>query len=138
MASYSPLRLCVALVSLLAVGALAGPGDRSTGKVADQTEAASYFHAKGYANLGIRRRHLPSVGQCRIWFPERPAETQPPEGKCALISREIPRGAWLIARSTADPSHVSVHAYDDQNPGALLAIGIFVFETREFVRYASP
>jgi hypothetical protein len=137
-ASFSPLRLCVVLISLLAVAALAGPEERSTSKAAEQPGAASYFHAKGYANLGIRRRHLPSVGQCRIWFPERPADMQPPEGKCSRISREIPPGAWLIARSTADPAHVSVHAYDDQNPGGLLAIGIFAFETRDFVRYASP
>ncbi|MGQ0752407.1 MAG: hypothetical protein ACT4PS_17915 [Betaproteobacteria bacterium] len=139
MASFSlSQRFWVVLVSPFAVAALADVGDRNARKAAEQTEAASYFHAKGYANLGIRRKDLPSVGQCRLWFPGRPAEMQPPEGKCARVSRDIPPGAWLIARSTTDPLHVSVHAYDEQSPGAVVAIGIFAFETRDFVRYASP
>lgn len=130
--------ICTAIACCHAAWALADSEARGLLKVHDKSEATSYFHAKGYANLGIRRKDLPSVGQCRLWFPGRPADMQPPEGNCARVNRDIPSGAWLIARSTTDPLHVSVHAYDDQNPGTVVAIGIFAFETRDFVRYATP
>jgi|GEM_PF-142751 len=46
----------------------------------------------------IPKGHLPPPGLCRIWYPGHPPGQQPPPGNCAVLSRQVPRGAWLISR----------------------------------------
>jgi len=41
--------------------------------------------------------HMPPSGSCRIWFPGRPPGHQPAPGSCRVLSRQVPRGAYLIA-----------------------------------------
>ena len=41
--------------------------------------------------------HMPPPGSCRIWFPGRPPGHQPAPGSCRVLSRQVPRGAYLIA-----------------------------------------
>ena len=41
--------------------------------------------------------HMPRSGSCRIWFPGRPPGHQPAPGSCRVLSRQVPRGAYLIA-----------------------------------------
>ena len=41
--------------------------------------------------------HMPPPGRCRIWFPGRPPGHQPAPGECRVLSRQVPRGAYLIA-----------------------------------------
>lgn len=40
--------------------------------------------------------HMPPAGLCRIWFPGRPPGHQPPPGDCRTLSRQVPRGAYLV------------------------------------------
>lgn len=98
----------------------------------------TYFQARGYENLGILRGELPRRGHCRVWHPDKPAMEQPSQGKCSVVSRHVPPGAWLMARPTSDPGHVNVHVFDDQLPGVVKAIGVFSVETLQFVRYMAP
>ena len=40
--------------------------------------------------------HLPAPGECRIWYPGRPAGHQPPPGDCAALGWRVPPGALLV------------------------------------------
>jgi hypothetical protein len=101
-------------------------------------EQYCFFHERGYTNLRIPEGHLPRPGQCRVWYAAASRGDQPPAGRCDRVSRHVPPGAWLIARSTADPAHVTVQVYDGYSPGVVVAIGVFRADTGVFVRYQSP
>jgi hypothetical protein len=77
---------------------------------------------------------LPPPGECRIWYPGRPAGHQPPPGRCGALSRQVPAGAWLMRRPDADPQYVDVSVYDQRRPGVVLDVGIFDARTGAFVR----
>jgi|EndMetStandDraft_7_1072992.scaffolds.fasta_scaffold189580_2 hypothetical protein len=94
----------------------------------------TWFHDHGYSNLRIPNGHLPPPGECRIWYPGRPAGHQPPPGRCGALSRQVPAGAWLIRRPDADPQYVDVSVYDQRRPGVVLDVGIFDARTGAFVR----
>ena len=94
----------------------------------------SWFHDHGYANLGLPDGHLPPPGECRIWYPARPAGQQPPPGKCGALSRQVPAGAWLMRRPDGQPQQVDVTVYDQQLPGVALSVGIFDARTGSFIR----
>ncbi len=40
--------------------------------------------------------HMPPPGRCRIWYPGTPPGRQPAPGDCRTLSRQVPRGAYLI------------------------------------------
>lgn len=59
-------------------------------------QAASYGSQQADDELRIPRAYIPKPGQCRIWFPERPAGQQPAPGKCKKLQGRVPRGAYLV------------------------------------------
>lgn len=73
----------------------------------------SYFLRHGYGRLNIPEGHYPPPGECRIWFPDRPAGQQGPPGNCDELDRRVPSGAWLIRHPEDDPGHVQVAVYDE-------------------------
>jgi len=52
---------------------------------------------KDYGEFRVPPGHVPPPGACRIWFPGRPPGHQPKPGSCRVLSRQVPRGAYLIA-----------------------------------------
>lgn len=40
--------------------------------------------------------HMPSKGECRVWFHDRESGQQPPPEKCEKLRRNVPPGASLI------------------------------------------
>ena len=52
---------------------------------------------KDYGEFRVPPGHVPPHGACRIWFPGRPPGHQPAPGSCRVLSRQVPRGAYLIA-----------------------------------------
>lgn len=131
-------RLCLTFLPCLTATAFAASGNLAPGEVQGEKADSSYFHERGYTNLPVPKRHLPSAGQCRVWHPGKSEAEQPPQGKCMRVSRQVPTGAWLIARSSADPLHVQIHVYDEQSAGVVIAIGVFSVDTQDFIRYVSP
>lgn len=77
-----------------------------------------YFN-EHHTQLRIPNGHLPPTGECRIWYPDRPAGHQPPPGRCTQLSAQVPAGAWLIQRPGGTHRYY-VNAYDAQQPGVIL------------------
>lgn len=90
----------------------------------------NYFYRHGYTRLDIPPGHYPPPGECRIWFPDRPAGQQPPPQRCD----RIPPGAWAIRHPRSLPGHVHVDVYDPQRPGVLVAVGEFEISSGAFIR----
>ena len=68
--------------------------------------------ADDHGHRHIPPGHLPPPGMCRIWYPDRPPGHQPPPGDCRVLSRQVPRGAWLVGREVVwDYDEVHHHFY---------------------------
>jgi hypothetical protein len=52
--------------------------------------------AKNNHHFRVPPGHMPPAGKCRIWYPGTPPGHQPPPGNCRTLSRQVPRGAYLI------------------------------------------
>lgn len=101
----------------------------------DQGEGGeSYFRSHGYERLDIPPGHYPAPGECRIWFPNRPAGQQPAPGSCRQLERMVPPGAWLITHPMDRKKHVHVTVFDDFQPGRIRAVGEFDIGSGMFVR----
>jgi len=100
----------------------------------DMRHDDNYFYSHGYTRLNIPKGHYPPPGECRIWYPERPAGQQPPPGDCERLIRRVPVGAWLIEHPEDVPDVVYVNAYDEYRPGVIQAVGEFNIGSGVFIR----
>lgn len=97
-----------------------GNGDRET-----------YFQRNGYTRLNIPPGHYPPPGECRIWYPDRPAGQQPPPTRgCS----QVPPGAWVITHPKDRPGYAHVTVYDPQRPGSVYVEGEFNIGSGKFIR----
>lgn len=62
--------------------------------------------AHDHSDLRIPPGHLPPPGKCRIWYPGKAPGHQPRPGDCRTLSRQVPRGAYLVG-------HDKKWRYDD-------------------------
>jgi hypothetical protein len=65
--------------------------------------------AKDDRHFHVPPGHMPPPGMCRIWFPGRPPGHQPAPGSCRVLSRQVPRGAYLLANDNHRWSHVELN-----------------------------
>jgi hypothetical protein len=94
-------------------------------------EGKSYFHRQGYTRLKIPEGHYPPPGECRFWYPDKPAGQQPPPVKC---DTPAPRGAWVIEHPADKPKHVHITVYEPERPRVARAVGEFEIGSGVLVR----
>lgn len=90
-----------AVLAMFMILALAGCGN--TEPVTIRNEKAGVQFTGREQNLpdqgrpfNIPLEYMPPPGKCRIWFPGRPPERQPPSGECADLERHLPLNTWLL------------------------------------------
>ena len=88
------------------------------------------------AQLGIPPGHLPPVGKCRVWLPDRPPGHQPEPGPCARLANLAPPGSWLVYRPSEDRRHVEVSVYDTRRPQVVVYVRVYEADSGKFVREA--
>jgi len=86
-------------IGLVATPAIADPdkdesgNGRSEWRGDDRPDRKRYYD--GRSEYGYRRNipngHLPPPGECRVWFPDRPAGHQPPPTSCNRAERQADR-----------------------------------------------
>lgn len=128
----------VACLLMLGTGAFADEGKDESGKGKQQHEQrkpreghSSYFHQHGHTR--IPNGHLPPPGECRIWYPDRPAGHQPPPFKCDEARGRVEPGGWLLSPGPR-PQEVEAAVYDARRPGIVIDVGIFDARTGSMIR----
>ena len=126
------VKIMLVLILFCSGAAIADEGKNESGKRGPRKEmhndkggGTSYFHRHGHERLDIPSGHYPGPGECRVWYPDRPAGQQPPPRKCEEVEGQVPPGAWLIHHSRDTEKHVQVLVYDDRRPGQIKAVGEF-------------
>ena len=91
----------------------------------------SHFHRQGKTR--IPNGHLPPPGECRVWYPNRPAGQQPPPFKCGQSPGRVEPGAWVFS-PVPRRQEIEVSVYDERRPGIVIDVGIFDARTGSLLR----
>lgn len=91
----------------------------------------SHFHRQGQTR--IPNGHLPPPGECRVWYPNRPAGQQPPPFKCGQSPGRVEPGAWVFSPGPGR-QEIEVSVYDERRPGIVIDVGIFDARTGSLLR----
>ena len=134
----------IACLVLLGAGAHADEGKDESGKGKQRYEDRSgraerheresnpsYFHRQRQTR--IPNGHLPPPGECRIWYPNRPAGQQAPPFKCGQSPGRVEPGGWLFSPGPQG-QEIEVSVYDERRPGIVIDVGIFDARTGSLIR----
>jgi hypothetical protein len=102
---------------------------RESKRAREPSDRGNYFVQHGHTR--IPDGHLPPPGECRLWYPDRPAGHQPPPFKCGGA---VPSGAWLLQHPPQAPQHIEAVVYDQRQPGVVVSVGIFDAKTGAFIK----
>ena len=75
--------------------------------------------------LGIPERDLPRAGQCRVWYPGRPAAQQPSPRPCGEAEGSASPGTWVLYRPPDDRRVVHARITDPERSGRIIRINLY-------------
>ncbi len=84
------------------------------------------------APLGIPRGHLPSPGECRVWYPRRPPGQQPPPLQCRQAMAEAPPGTWVLYRPDREEIHARV--IHERQAGVVARVRVYDADRGRYLR----
>ena len=122
----SPLVRCA---TALTVAVVAGCGGRSSPSpdpspvVFEDRLVVSETDDK--SPLRVPSAQLPPIGECRLWYPERPAKEQPRSGPCTQIEPTAPPESWVLYRPSQDPRLVHVRVVDPEQAGRVVQVRVY-------------
>ncbi len=125
--------MLTARVSRLGMGALAGIGlgcGQSSSRNASPTPVVFEDRLVISENddkspLRVPVAQLPNSGECRLWYPERPAKEQPRAGACTQIEPTAPPESWVLYRPSQDPRLVHVRVVDPEQAGRVVQVRVY-------------
>src|SRR5262245_19216858 len=97
-------------------------------------KAAPASAVTGRPSLGIAPDEIPSPGECRLWMPGVPPESQSPSGTCSVVQQNVPAGAWVLHRSEEKSNEVAVNVYRSKWPRTISETRYFDYWTGTFLR----
>ena len=141
MRRFSTLMTLV-IFAFVCSSAFAGEGKDESGKGTEngphfsytenvkKDKSESFFQRLGHTQLRIPAEHYPPPGECRIWYPDRPAEQQPLRLGC----REVPPRAWVLQCPKEKLGFAHVIVYDPEQEDRIYVIGEFDIRSGKFER----
>ncbi|HEX6434187.1 MAG TPA: hypothetical protein VFZ87_08080 [Gemmatimonadales bacterium] len=75
--------------------------------------------------LRVPSAQLPPIGECRLWYPERPVKEQPRSGTCAQIEPTAPPESWVLYRPSQDTRLVHVRVVDAEQAGRVVQVRVY-------------
>jgi hypothetical protein len=75
--------------------------------------------------LGIPPAQLPAAGECRLWFPGKPAREQPPAGACVQVEPTAPPESWVLYRPRQDRRLIHVRIVDPDRAGVIAKVRVY-------------
>ncbi|HET6778288.1 MAG TPA: hypothetical protein VFH26_05330 [Gemmatimonadales bacterium] len=75
--------------------------------------------------LRVPSAQLPPIGECRLWYPERPVKEQPRSGPCAQIEPTAPPESWVLFRPSQDTRLVHVRVVDPEQAGRVIQVRVY-------------
>jgi hypothetical protein len=118
------MRAIAALLVLFACGPKSTPPPPEP-EVIEIEEQRARRDADRRGPLGIRESELPPVGQCRVWYPGRPAREQPPPGDCGDVESDAPPGSWILYRPPEDRRVVHNRVTDPVKKGVIVRVDLY-------------
>ena len=117
---------------------LGGCASATAGNSPPDPNAVAFEQADPPDELGIPVGQLPPPGECRVWYPNRPADQQPPPGPCEQAEANAPARTIVLYRPTNPLSEVHARVIDAKRPGVVVRVHVFDVQTGEYLRAGQP
>jgi hypothetical protein len=88
--------------------------------------------------LRIAPAELPTAGNCRVWYPDRPTAKQRPAESCAKAEAAATGDSWILYRPREDPRLVHVRILDPDQAGTILRFRVYDAERGTYLGTKQP
>lgn len=88
--------------------------------------------------LRIPPAQLPTAGNCRVWYPERPPAQQPRAESCTKAEAAATGESWILYRPREDPRLIHVRIVDPDQAGVILRVRVYDAERGTYLGTKQP
>jgi hypothetical protein len=104
----------------------------------DQPGVIAVEQGEDRGPLGIAPRYLPPAGECRLWLPGRPPDSQAAAGPCERIEPQALGGSWVLYRPPDHRELIHVRVIDPRRVGIVVATRIYEAEHGTYLGREGP